>query len=139
MKRNVLLVLIGLALGITNAGIGWLLAPKNFLGYLLIFAGLVYWVGGSIFLVVTRSPAGSEQKKEMAGKSDRTLLMLVPGALLILFAAPLEYALLPTVLPRTGVLQWTGMGIILLSFALRIWVRQSLREAYQGNLQVLPQ
>ena len=139
MKRNVFLVLIGLVLGITETGIGWLLAPENLLGYLLIFAGLGYCIGGCIFLAVTRSPAGNEQQNEMAGRSDRTLLMLVPGALLILLAAPLEYALLPAALPRTPVMQWSGLGIILIGFALRIWVRRSLKGAYQGNLQVLPQ
>jgi len=31
---------------------------------------------------------------------------------------------------------WIGLGITLLGLSLRLWARQSLKEAYQGNLQV---
>ncbi len=136
MRRIAIFIMTGLVLGITEAVFGWFLTPANFLGYILIFIGLGYCIGGSIFLAATRPKAGNGQQKELSFQSDRTLLTLAPGALLILLAVPLEYTLLPAALPRTKAMQWIGLAIILTGLALRIWVRRSLKVAYQGNLQV---
>lgn len=73
----------------------------------ITIGGLMYCIGGSLFLAFGRPP----QQVVNAPSSDRTLLYLVPGALLVLLAS---------------------------GFALRLWTRQVLKDAYQGNLQVQP-
>lgn len=134
MKRKAVLILLGLALGAAEIWLGWSVLPDNGLGVFLIFVGLGYCIGGAFFLAAGWAP-GAEQS---SSRSDRTLLAIAPGALLILLGMPLEYHFLTGTLPRGQVMQWAGLGIILFGLALRIWVRVALKKAYQGNLQVLP-
>jgi len=102
---------------------------RNFLGAFLIFVGLGYCLGGGIWLALAPRGAGPRN-------ADRSLLGFVPAMVLFLLVMPLEYRLLPAVLPRTPGMQWLGLGLIVLGMALRAWSRVSLKAAYQGNLQV---
>jgi len=95
---------------------------------------VAYCVGDAFFLAFGRAP----QQIPSFPSSDRTMLYLAPGALLVLLAAPLEYHFLPPTLPRSGWMLWLGTTILLLGFAIRIWTRQALKGDYQGNLQVRP-
>jgi protein-S-isoprenylcysteine O-methyltransferase Ste14 len=132
MTRKVSILLLGLLLGVAEVTLGWSLLAANFLGAFLIFTGLGYCIGGGFFLALGRvAPT-----RGAVNQSDQTLLFLAPGALLILLAMPLEYLYLPETLSRSRVMQWLGLTILLLGMCLRIWTRQSLRQGYQGNLQV---
>lgn len=134
MKRNMLVITIGGMIGATAIALGWLVLPENFLGVFVIFGGLMYCIGGSLFLAFGRPP----QRVVNAPSSDRTLLYLVPGALLVLLASPLEYHYLLPALPRGPLLPWLGILLLTSGLALRLWTRQVLKDAYQGNLQVQP-
>jgi protein-S-isoprenylcysteine O-methyltransferase Ste14 len=134
MKRKLTVIAIGSVVGAAAAYLGWLVLPANFLGALVIFAGLFYCFGGACVLAFGRAA----QQIPSLPKSDRTILYLMPGALLVLLAAPLEYHFLPPTLPRSGWMQWLGTTILLLGFAIRIWTRLTLKDEYQGNLQVQP-
>jgi protein-S-isoprenylcysteine O-methyltransferase Ste14 len=131
MKRKAGLILLGLLTGTAEIWLGWMLLPENFLGAYLIFIGLGYCIGGGFFLAL-----GSN--KDTTSRSDRSLLGFAPGGFLILLGMPLEYLFLQEVLPRFQAIQWLGLITILLGMSLRIWTRRSLKEAYQGNLQVQP-
>lgn len=132
MKRKILIIVVGLLVGGIETAAGIYLLPGNIMGAALIFAGLGYCIGGAFFLALS----GRARSGALADQSDRTLAALVPAAVLVLFAAPAEYMFLPPVLPRDAIMQWAGLGIILLGLALRLWVRSALKNAYQGNLQV---
>lgn len=134
MKRKWIVVFVGSVIGAAAAYLGWLALPVNFLGALVMFAGLCYCMGGGLFLAFGRAP----QPMPSTLSSDHTLLVLAPGALLVLLAAPLEYRFLPQVLPRGGWMIWLGTAILLFGLSIRIWTRLVLKEDYQGNLQVQP-
>jgi protein-S-isoprenylcysteine O-methyltransferase Ste14 len=134
MKRKLILTGSGLLVGISAAYLGWLVLPENFLGAFVIFTGLAYCIGGAFALAFGRAP----QQISPFPSSDRTLLYLAPGSLLVLLAAPLEYHFLPPTLPRSEWMQWLGIAILILGFAIRVWTRLALKGDYQGNLQVRP-
>lgn len=132
MPRKITLIALGILLGAPVTFLGWMVLPSNFLGAFQMFIGLEYIIGGSFFLALSRAPG----VPGVDPRSDRSLIVMLPVALLFLVAVPLEYLFLPGLLPRTPVMQWIGLGIILLGMLLRIWVRLVLKKAYQGNLQV---
>lgn len=136
MLRKVILIGLGLVLGAPTVLLGWMVLPRNFLGAFQMFTGLGYIIGGCFFLAFGRARSRAPGAPGVDPRSDRSLLLMVPAALLFLLAVPLEYLFLPGLLPRSPVMQWIGLGIILLGMLLRIWVRLSLKAAYQGNLQV---
>jgi protein-S-isoprenylcysteine O-methyltransferase Ste14 len=134
MKRKLIVISIGLFVGTAAAYLGWLVLPENFLGAPVIFAGLAYCVGGAFFLAF--GPVA--QQISPMPSSDRTMLYLAPGSLIVLLAAPLEYHLLPPAIHRSGWMLWLGSAVIMLGLIVRIWTRRVLKGAYQGNLQVQP-
>ncbi len=140
MLRKGNIIAIGLVLGSMEVALGWSILPQNFLGGYLIFIGLGYCIGGAFYLAL--SPRGGNGAPSgSAPHADRSLLALLPGALLFLLGMPLEYritAAQPTLFPHVAWLPWLGLGLILAGMLLRIWVRRALKQAYQGNLQVLP-
>lgn len=131
MLRKGIIIGLGLVLGSAEAALGWSVLPQNFLGGYLIFIGLGYCLGGAFYLAL--SPRG-----ESAPRAGRSLLAMLPGALLILLGIPLEYRAQPGSIPHAAWLPWLGLGLILAGMLLRLWVRRALQQAYQGNLQVLP-
>lgn len=134
MMRRLIVISTGLVNGAAAVSLGWLVLPENFLGGFVIFAGLMYSIGGGLFLALGRAP----QQTLMAPFSDRTILYLAPGALLVLLGAPLEYHFLPQTLLHSPLMQWLGTLILVLGFSIRLWTRRTLKEDYQGNLQVHP-
>ena len=134
MKRRLIVISTGLVIGAAAVSLGWLVLPENLLGGFVIFAGLIYCIGGGLFLALGRAP----QQVLMTPSSDRTILYLAPGALLVLLGAPLEYHFLPQTLLHSPLMQWLGTLILVLGFSIRLWTRRTLKEDYQGNLQVHP-
>lgn len=132
--RKWIVIGVGSVIGGITAYLGWLVLPANFLGAFVIFSGLTYCAGGAVLLAFGRTP----QQTASLPSSDRTMLYLLPGALLVLLAAPLEYHFLPPTLPRSGWMQGLGTAILLLGFSIRVWTRLTLKGDYQGNLQVQP-
>ena len=130
MKRKAGLILLGLLTGTAEIWLGWRVLPENFLGAYLIFIGLGYCIGGGFFLALGSTRTTSPIRP--------FLVSFCPGGFLILLGMPLEYLYLPEVLPRSQAIQWLGFITILLGMILRLWTRRSLKEAYQGNLQVQP-
>ncbi len=137
MLRKAIIIGLGLGLGSVETALGWSILPQNFLGGYLIFIGLGYCIGGAFYLAL--SPRGeNDASRVSAPRADRSLLALLPGALLFLLGMPLEYRSAAALIPRAAWQPWLGLGLILAGMLLRIWVRQVLKQTYQGNLQVLP-
>lgn len=132
MLRKAIIIGLGLGLGSMETALGWKILPQNFLGGYLIFVGLAYCIGGAFYLAF--SPRGANH----APNADRSLLALLPGALLFLLGMPLEYLSPKAAHSPPLSVPWLGLGLILAGMLLRIRVRQALKQAYQGNLQVLP-
>ena len=62
--------------------------------------------------------------------------MVVPGFLVVFYASPLEYLLLPEILQPTIWMQILGLVLIGISMLLFGWARIVLGGMYSGHLQV---
>ena len=130
MKRKLALVLLGFSCGLVATLTGLAASPTNLLGWVMVFIGVGYCFGGSLYLAFERRQA---QRAEVG---DRSLWALAPGALAVLFLPVLEYLFFPLILASTVIWQAAGLILIGLGLAVRVWVRRVLGRLYSGKLQV---
>jgi len=130
MKRKLTLLLLGVSCGLGATLAGLAAAPANLLGWAMVFVGVGYCFGGSLYLIFER------RQSLRAEVGDRSLWALAPGALAVLFLPVLEYLFFPLVSARTAGWQIAGLGLIWLGLALRTWVRLAFGRFYSGKLQV---
>ena len=130
MKRKLTLVLLGFSCGLVATLTGLVASPTNLLGWVMVFVGVGYCFGGSLYLAFERRQAVRVEV------GDRSLWAIAPGALAVLFLPVLEYLFFPLILDRTAIWQAAGLILIGLGIALRMWVRLTLGRLYSGKLQV---
>lgn len=112
---------------------------SNILSWFLLVFGVAYPAGGVIYYFIRREPFWSPVGRGEASreeKDDRSFWIILPGFLIVFFAAPLEWIYLPAVLPRTLWMQFAGLVLILAAMALHVWVRAHLRGLYSGHVEV---
>jgi protein-S-isoprenylcysteine O-methyltransferase Ste14 len=133
------LMVLAPALAICLALLGLETLHDNFLGWFLLALGIAYPAGGMIYYFIRREPfwksaRGGEAVREETG--DRSFWLILPGFLVVFFASPLEWILLPAVLPRLLWMQIAGLALILAAAAMRVWVRVHIRGLYSGHVEV---
>ncbi len=142
MSRFAIFFLIAVAtpLAICLALLGMETLGNNLLGWFLLVLGIAYPVGGVIYYIIRREPfwgsirsCGAEHEET----GDRSFWLILPGFLVVFFAAPLEWILLPNLMPRQPWMQAAGFGLILAAMALRIWTRAHIRGQYSGHVEVV--
>jgi len=104
----------------------------NLLGWLLAFLGVGFGLGGGLVLLLERRMSSIREEK-----GDRSFWAIIPGFITIFYAPPIEYLLLPALIPRLPVMQYASLALLLLAFALRLWVRAAIGKMYTGHVQVL--
>ena len=112
--------------------LGFLTYQTNLTGWFLILTAFTYGLGGPL-LLRTRLRKERIVRQE---KWDLSLWMVVPGFLVVFYASPLEYLLLPKILHNTLWMQILGLVLIGISMLLFGWARIVLGGMYSGHLQV---
>jgi protein-S-isoprenylcysteine O-methyltransferase Ste14 len=130
LKRKLLLIVLGVASGTVAVTTGLAATPTNLLGWAMVFAGLGYCFGACLYLAFERQPA------LRAEAGDRSLWMLVPGGVGVIFLPVLEYLFFPLVSNPAVGWQIAGLTLVGLGLVLRVWVRLTLGRLYSGRLQV---
>ncbi len=132
MARKFFLVVLGVTSGAAAVALGLSAIPTNLMGWVMLFASLEYCFGACLYLAFERKPA------LRAEAGDRSLWMLVPGGVGVIFLPVLEYLFFP--LASDPAVGWQIAGLVLcgLGLALRIWVRLVIGRLYSGKLQVKP-
>jgi protein-S-isoprenylcysteine O-methyltransferase Ste14 len=104
---------------VAMAWLGLLTARENILGWYVVCVGLGCCGGGAVYLAVTQFDPGRPP-----AKGDRSLWLLTPGLAAVFFGAPLEWLLLPPLLPRGPIDQFLGLGLILAGLVMWAWLAQ---------------
>lgn len=68
---------------------------------------------------------------------DASFWWIAAGMIAAFFLPPLEYLLLPAVLPRQNWMEAVGLILILLGAGLFIWARRMLGKFYSGHVSVV--
>ncbi len=129
MKHQLFLIVSGAASGTVAVVTGLAAATTNITGWILVFAGLGYCFGGCLYLAFERTPT----LRREAG--DRSLWMLVPGGVGVIFLPPLEYLFFP-LLSSLPACQIAGLSLFGFGLALSVWARLAIGRLYSGKLQV---
>jgi len=130
MKRKLFLIVLGVTSGTAATLLGLEAASSNLLGWVMVFIGVGYCFGGSLYLAFER------RLSLRAETGNRSMWALAPGGLGILFLPVVEYLFFPLVSGRPHSWQIAGLCLIGLGLALRGWVRRLLGRLYSGKLQV---
>lgn len=119
-----------MALGL--AGLGVLVLRTNLLGWFLLFMGVSYAIGGPLYVWRRRGERPARQEE----RGDRSFWLILPGFILPVFGAPLEYLFAPPVLPRMVWMQVVGLLSITAGIFLLSWARRELREQFSGHMRI---
>ena len=114
------LLVVAPALSIFLALLGLETLRQNLLGWFLLLLGIAYPAGGVIFFFIRREPflkISEGGQTVLEEKGDLSFWAILPGFLAVFFAPPLEWFLLPAVLPRTLPMQIAGLVLILAAVA----------------------
>ncbi len=130
MKRKLFLIVLGITSGTAAVVLGLTASTTNLMGWVMVFASLEYCFGACLYLAFERKPA------LRAEPGDRSLWMLVPGGVGVIFLPVLEYLFFPLVPDPAVGWQAAGLALFGLGLALRVWVRLALGRFYSGRLQV---
>jgi protein-S-isoprenylcysteine O-methyltransferase Ste14 len=114
--RRVRLIGLGWGAALAMAWLGLFTARENILGWCVVGVGLGCCGGGAVYLAVTQFDPGRPP-----AKGDRSLWLLTPGLAAVFFGAPLEWLLLPSLLPRGLIDQALGLGLIVAGLVLWAW------------------
>jgi protein-S-isoprenylcysteine O-methyltransferase Ste14 len=141
MNRITILFLTVLAplLALVLAWLGWLTWKTNLLGWFLMITGLGFAAGVLVRYWILRhaywNPRSGE-KSNLEEKGDRSFWMIMPGLGAPLYLAPIEFLILPAVLPRTMLFQYVGVSLVLGGIILFGEARRKIRAFYSGHLTV---
>jgi len=141
MSRTVIFFLLVLApaLALVLALLGLETLGGNIHGWLLLAIGVGYPAGAITYFWIHKEPfwktkAGGDTLVEEIG--DKSFWLILPGFLTTFFVPPLEYIYLPAFIPRTWWMEIIGLALIIISVALRLWTRSSIKKYYSGHVQV---
>ena len=129
---RILLIVILYLLIFLMGYLGFLTYQTNLTGWFLILTAITYGLGGP-FLLRTQLRKERIVRQE---KWDISFWMVVPGFLVVFYASPLEYLLLPKILHQTLWMQMLGLVLIGISMLLFGWAGVVLGGMYSGHLQV---
>jgi len=134
------LVVCALGLAFVIGWLGWATVQTNLLGWFLLLVGGAYLVGVVIVYWFRRERfwgprAGGAMMKEES--DDCSFWLIVIGMVAAFFLPPIEYLFLPAILPRTNLMEVTGLIIIILGSVLFIWARRTLGKFYSGHVSVV--
>jgi protein-S-isoprenylcysteine O-methyltransferase Ste14 len=125
-----LFVLVGVVMSCAIVSLGLETICTNGLGWVIVFIGVAYCMGGAAYLAAR---VGVAQRVEVI---DRSLWFIGPGFIAVFLASPLEYLYLPALLPRTVVMQVAGLGLVGLGLLLRFWAGWALRRRDSAQLHI---
>lgn len=119
-----------LAFGLVWLGI--LTLQTNLLGWFLLFIGAAYVIGGPLYVWMRRRdpPARLEER------GDRSFWLILPGFILAVFSAPLEYLFAPALLPRHLWMQAAGLLLGIAGTFLLSWARRAIRGQFSGHVLI---
>lgn len=106
LKR--ILIFLGILALLFSANMGFETHRENPVGWILFGLGVLGTAAGAIYLGVTMV-----RQSIRLDNRDASLWLLVPGVMAVGLGSPLEYKMLPEVLPRGMVLQICGIIISL--------------------------
>ena len=133
------LVAVAPALSICLALLGLETMRSNAMGWFLFVFGIAYPAGGAIYYFITRKPfwsATTPGGTSVEERGDPSFWAILPGFLVIFFAAPLEWTYLSGRMPRLPWMQGAGLGLILASLLVHAWARIQMGGQYSGHLEV---
>ena len=125
------LIIVAPALAICLALFGLETLEDNYLGWFLLVFGISYLTGCVICYIIRREPFWrpiSGERIDHEEKGDLSFWLILPGVLVILFAPPLEWMHLPSLLPHPLWMQLAGIVLILAGIALRVWARAHIHD-----------
>jgi len=134
------LVICALGLAFVIGWLGWATVQTNLMGGFLLLVGGAYLVGVVIVYWFRKErfwgprAGGAMLKQE---NDDRSFWWIVIGMIAAFFLPPIEYLLLPAILPRVNWMEVTGLMFIVLGSALFIWARRTLGKFYSGHVSVV--
>jgi protein-S-isoprenylcysteine O-methyltransferase Ste14 len=129
---RIFLLIVGNALALLLALLALETTGTNFLGWFLFAISIAYGAGGVIYLWHSRD----EEETGRSEPGSRSFWGILPGFIAIFFAPPLEFLFLRPIIPHSTLMELTGLVIILLGLALRIWTRLTIGGMYSGYLRV---
>jgi protein-S-isoprenylcysteine O-methyltransferase Ste14 len=124
-------------LALSLAYLGLITIPLNSTGWFLVLMGLAYLIGLPVYLWKNKTEDlfGTSRAVKVEGQ-NKSFWLVQPGFVLAIYGAPLEYLLLPAVLPRLQMMQAAGWILLAASILLFIWARRALYGQFSGHLQV---
>src|SRR5512142_2327962 len=132
MARKLFLIVLGITSGAAALVLGLSATTTNLLGWVMVFASLEYCLGACVYLAFERAPT------LRAEAGDRSIWMLVPGGVGVIFLPVLEYLFFALVSDPAVGWRVAGLALFGLGLALRVWVRLVIGRLYSGKLQIKP-
>jgi protein-S-isoprenylcysteine O-methyltransferase Ste14 len=134
------LVVCALGLAFVIAWLGWATFQTNLTGVFLLLIGVAYLVGVVVVYWYRKERfwgprAGGRALKQE--ERDTSFWWIVVGMIAAFFLPPIEYLLLPAVLPRLKWMEIFGLVLIFSGSALFIWARRTLGKFYSGHVSVV--
>lgn len=108
----------------------------NLLGWFLILTAVAYGISGPLLL---RDNLGREEAVIRKEHQDRSFWVILPGFLMVFYAAPLEWLIISKLfVGGRGIWsQILGLIIVTAGIALLSWARVTLKDLYSGRVQIL--
>ncbi len=133
------LVVLVPPLAVFLAWLGLKTLPTYWMGWFLVFIGNIFFWGFLITCWIRRTSFNDpkiEGRTTHEEKNDHSFWLILPGMLAAYFISPAEALWLPNWLPRTLLMQITGLTLVIISVALFVWARRETRKNYSGHLRV---
>jgi protein-S-isoprenylcysteine O-methyltransferase Ste14 len=142
MSRSAIffLVVVTLGLALALALLGLATVRTNPIGWFLLVAGIVYFVGVIVVYWIRGirfwKPRASGAMVIEEG-SDRSFWLIVLGMISAFYLPPIEYLFINNFLSHVKWMQIAGLTLIVLGSALFIWARRILGKFYSGHVSVV--
>lgn len=114
------------------AWLGILTLKTNLMGWFLLFMGAAFVIGGPLYVRRRKGEPPARQEE----RGDRSFWLVQPGFILAVFGAPLEYLLVPAVLPRLLWMQIVGLFLVIAGAFLLSWARRVIRGQFSGHVRI---
>ncbi|HLO16047.1 MAG TPA: isoprenylcysteine carboxylmethyltransferase family protein [Anaerolineales bacterium] len=139
MNRKAILFLLAIvpALAILLALIGMETLGTNLLGWFLLMTGIICAAGIVIVAYIRRETFWESQINGDTVQSERgdlSFWMTTFAMMAVFYLSPLEYMYVTEQLPRTSLMEFVGVALVVLGIVLFVWARRTLGENYSGHL-----